>query len=273
MFGPSCKRCTLVNLLLTLMVHFELVVPISLVALIVNSPAELREALLMIRVSNPLGSFVTLKLELLVTSVSPLNQAMAGAGWQLILALSSRRVQAKKWRCHLHDFPILLSYTYIKSSNFRLFWQRTYFPQVSTNTDTEHQCKTSLLHANSFQKLLEFSLSLVFLVSGLSGRVQSHHLSPSSLVLVLVLPRQTCNEALADLTNSSLIENSAHRQFHIFPGQGQSCSLLLSFSQPAFIQWVSAGCIFTVCCSNLQRFYRISINIVGLEGGNISPSF
>ena len=81
------------------------------------------------------------------------------------------------------------------------------------------------------------------------------------------------NEALADLTNSSLIENSAHRQFHIFPGQGQSCSLLLSFSQPAFIQWVRAGCIFTVCCSNLQRFYRISINIVGLEGGNISPSF
>ena len=194
-------------------------------------------------------------------------------GWLLILALSSRRVQAKKWRCHLHDFPILLSYTYIKSSNFRLFWQRTYFPQVSTNTDTEHQCKTSLLHANSFQKLLEFSLSLVFLVSGLSGRVQSHHLSPSSLVLVLVLPRQTCNEALADLTNSSLIENSAHRQFHIFPGQGQSCSLLLSFSQPAFIQWVRARCIFTVCCSNLQRFYRISINIVGLEGGNISPSF
>ena len=77
------------NLLLTLMVHFELVVPISLVALIVNSPAELREALLMIRVSNPLGSFVTLKLELLVTSVSPLNQAMAGAGWQLILAFST----------------------------------------------------------------------------------------------------------------------------------------------------------------------------------------
>ena len=74
------------GLVLTLMVHLELVVPISLVALMVNSPAELREALLIIKVSNPLGSLVTLKLELLVTSVSPLNQAIAGAGWQLILA-------------------------------------------------------------------------------------------------------------------------------------------------------------------------------------------
>ena len=71
------------------MVHFELVVPISLVALTVNSPADAREALLMMRVSNPLGSLVTLKLELLVTSVSPLNQVTAGAGRQLILHLST----------------------------------------------------------------------------------------------------------------------------------------------------------------------------------------
>jgi hypothetical protein len=71
------------------MVHFELVVPISLVALMVNSPADERLALAMMRVSNPLGSLVTLKLELLVTSVSPFHQVTAGAGRQLILAFST----------------------------------------------------------------------------------------------------------------------------------------------------------------------------------------
>ena len=89
--------------------------------------------------------------------------------------------------------------------------------------------------------------------------MQSHHLSAGSLLL----PRQTCNEALADLTNSSLIENSAHRQFHIFPGQGQSCSLLLSSSQPAFIwemlwgdSWMHFHSLLLKFAEILSDFYK-----------------
>ena len=79
-----------VFLLLTLTLALELASPISLMALTVNSPAELLEAELIIRESHPLGSFwpeTILNFESLVTSWSFLNHFTSGGGAQVILTL------------------------------------------------------------------------------------------------------------------------------------------------------------------------------------------
>ena len=79
-----------VFLLLTLTLALELASPISLMALTVNSPAELLEAELIISESHPLGSFwpeTILNFESLVTSWSFLNHFTSGGGAQVILTL------------------------------------------------------------------------------------------------------------------------------------------------------------------------------------------
>ena len=58
------------------------------------------------------------------------------------------------------------------------------------------------------------------------------------------------NEALADLTNSSLIQNSAHRQFDII---SRSRTLAVTSHHHTSLQVAVHGC-------NLHWFYRISIN-------------
>ena len=58
------------------------------------------------------------------------------------------------------------------------------------------------------------------------------------------------NEALADLTNSSLIQNSAHRQFDII---SRSRTLAVTYPTGTTLQVAVHGC-------NLHWFYRISIN-------------